>query len=84
MVPMLHGTYLTYDGTYHFYLLFKLIYRKRVILQYPHSFCGYGTHSIVTIKCNISTIIYDVDTIQCDIGTFWFFIYINLNNKQKW
>ena len=52
-----------------------------VILQYPHSFCGYGTHSIGTIKCDISTIICDVGTIQCDIGTIWFFIYINLNNK---
>ena len=40
-----------------------------VILQYPHSFCGYGTHSIGTIKCDISTIICDVGTIQCDIGT---------------
>uniref|UniRef100_A0A2N9FTJ5 Uncharacterized protein n=1 Tax=Fagus sylvatica TaxID=28930 RepID=A0A2N9FTJ5_FAGSY len=40
---------------------------KGVILQYPHSFCGYGTHSIGTIKCDISTIICDVGTIQCDI-----------------
>ena len=52
-----------------------------VILQYPHSFCGYGTHLIGAIKCDISTIICDVGTIQCDIGTIWFFIYINLNNK---
>ena len=52
-----------------------------VILQYPYSFCGYGTYLIGTIKCNISTIIYDVGIIQCDIGTIWFFIYINLNNK---
>ena len=36
-----------------------------VILQYPHSFCGYGTHSIGTIKCDISTIICNVGTIQC-------------------
>ncbi len=41
----------------------------RVILQYPHSFCGYDTHLIGTIKCDISTIICDVGTIQCDIGT---------------
>ena len=40
-----------------------------VILQYLHSFCGYGTHSIDTIKCDISTIICDVGTIKYDIGT---------------
>ena len=40
-----------------------------IILQYLHSFCGYGTHSIGTIKCDVSTIICDVGTIQCDIGT---------------
>jgi hypothetical protein len=33
-----------------------------------YSFCGYGTHSIGTIKCDINTIICDVGTIQCDIG----------------
>ena len=40
-----------------------------VILQYPHSFYGYGTHLIGIIKCDLSTIICDVGTIQCDIGT---------------
>jgi hypothetical protein len=33
------------------------------ISQYPPSFCGYGIHSIGTMKCDISIIIYDVDTI---------------------
>ena len=34
-----------------------------VILQYPYSFCGYGTYLIGTIKCDISTIICDVGII---------------------
>ena len=46
-----------------------------------YSFCEYGTHSIGTIKYDISIIICDVDTIQCDIGTIWFFLYIDSNNK---
>jgi hypothetical protein len=37
--------------------------KSGVILQYPYSFCGYGTQSVGTIKCNISTIICDVSTI---------------------
>ena len=52
-----------------------------VILQYLHSFCGYGTHSIGTIKCDISTIICDIGTIKVILVLSDFFIYINLSNK---
>ena len=34
----------------------------------PHFFCGYGTHSIGNIKCDIN-IICDVNIIQCDVCT---------------
>ena len=40
-----------------------------VILQYPHSSCGYGIYSIGTVKCDVGTIEYDVVTIQYDVGT---------------
>ena len=53
-----------------FYLLeIRYPYRYCRITQYPHSFCGYDTYSIGTIKCDINTIIYDVGNIQFDVST---------------
>ena len=40
-----------------------------------HSFCEFGTHSIVTIKYDVVTIICDGSAIQCDVGTLQFYIY---------
>ena len=34
-----------------------------------HSFCEFGTHSIVIIKYDIVSIICDGSVIQCDVGT---------------
>ena len=49
----------------HFYMRRK--YSIWVILRYPHFFCGYGTHSIGTTKCDISTIICDVSVEELNL-----------------
>ena len=48
--------------------------KSRVILH-THSFCEFGTHSIVIIKYDVIAIICDDSAIQCDVGTLQFYIY---------
>ena len=54
----------------------KKLTKKLWSFYNTHSFCEFGTHSIVIIKYDVIAIISDGSAIQCDIGTLQFYIYI--------
>ena len=53
----------------------KNITKKLGSFYNTHFFCEFGIHSIVIIKYDVVIIICDGSTIQCDVGTLWFYIY---------
>ena len=53
----------------------KKLTKKLGSFYNAHSFCQFGTHSIVIIKYNVVAIICDFSAIQCDVGTLQFYIY---------
>ena len=57
------------------------IYRKKKLTKKSgsfyntHSFCEFGTHSIIIIKYDVIVIICDDSVIQCDVSILKFYIY---------
>ncbi len=65
-----------FDNKLYIYIPRKKKLTKKLESFYnTHSFCEFGTHSIVFIKYDVIAIICDNSVIQCDINTFRF-IYI--------
>jgi hypothetical protein len=61
--------------------IYIYIYRKNLTKKLgsfynTHSFCEFGTHSIVIIKYDVVVIICDGSTIQCNVDTLQLYIYI--------
>ena len=53
----------------------KILTKKLGSFYNTHSFCEFGTHSIVIIKYDVVAIICDGSAIQCDVGALQFYIY---------
>ena len=70
-----------FDSKFYEYI-YIYIPRKKIIIitkklgsfYNTHFFCEFDTHSIVIIKYDIVVIICDGSVIQCNVGTFQFYI----------